>query len=366
MTTHVGFHCGEELSLSIPDLLQGSPLFYEVHDKEIEFVLKQCQICEYKANDYIFEQNQQLEFLYLLLEGKVSLTKQTSSTTINIDELEEGDLFGVDVLSDEKSSTIEAKCDKDTFVLRIDFDVLRSLYKKKPALLSILLINITRLLSKRLLTAREKICGIAEITNKITGDEGSTGGSKVQLSEEKPLVYFMEDDEDIRKIGVHYLQKEFRVEAFENPTPVMDLIDEGKLPDLFLTDFMMPELNGIEFMEFLKEEEIDLPVIFVTGVNQFDMAMEALNLGVHTLLEKPFTGDQLILTVKRALRERYLVEFNNDLLSQYQSLFTNLSTILKSLSSQDFSTKINQLLSDTKEQYDRMDLKKQALARLEK
>ena len=351
--------------MSIPDLLQGSPLFFEVHDKEIEFILKQCQICEYKANDYIFQQNQQLEYLYLLLEGRVSLTKQTSSATINIDELDEGDLFGVDVLSDEKSSTIEAKCEKDTFVLRIDFDLLRSLYKKKPALLSILLINITRLLSKRLLTAREKICGIAEITHKITGEEASKSSSPKPV-EEKPLVYFMEDDEDIRKIGVHYLQKEFRVEAFENPTPVMDLIEEGKLPDLFLTDFMMPELNGIEFMEFLKEEEIDLPVIFVTGVNQFDMAMEALNLGVHTLLEKPFTGDQLIVTVKRALRERYLVEFNNDLLNQYQSLFTSLSTILKSLSSQDFSEQLNKLLSETKEQYDRLDLKKQALVRLEK
>lgn len=351
--------------MSIPDLLQGSPLFYEVHDREIEFILKQCQICEYKQGDYIFEQNHQVEYLYLLLEGRVSLSKKTSSTTINIDELEEGDLFGVDVLSDEKHSSIEARCDKDTFALRIDFDVLSSLYKKKPALLSILLINITRLLSKRLLTAREKICGIAEITHKVTGPEGE-GTKQLAVSEEKPLVYFMEDDEDIRKIGVHYLKNEFRVEAFENPSPVMDLIDEGKLPDMFITDFMMPELNGIEFVEFLKEENIDLPVIFVTGVNQFDMAMEALNLGVHTLLEKPFTGDQLIVTVKRALRERYLVEFNNDLLNQYQSLFTSLSTILTKLSSEDFSAQLAKLLAETREQYERMDLKKQALLRLEK
>ena len=264
-------------------------------------------------------------------------------------------MFGVDVLSDEKCTSVDAHCMESCYVLKINYDLLRSLYQKKPALLSLILLNISRLLARRVVNAREKICGIAELTHFTRSDPGF-----VNLPE-KPLVYVLEDDEDIRDIASQYLKNKFRVEVFETPMPVLNLLEKGQVPDIFITDFMMPEMNGIEFTEFLRESEIDRPVIFISGVNQFDMAMDALNLGVYSLLEKPFTGEQLIQTVQNALKEKILVEFNNDLLAQYKSLFTSLSDILKSLNSDDFTDRLKVLFEESQDNYVKMALKKKTL-----
>ncbi len=72
--------------------------------------------------------------------------------------------------------------------------------------------------------------------------------------------------------------------------------------DLVITDLMMPEMNGIELLEQLKKDGIRVPVLMVTGYPTISTAVKALRLGAVDYLAKPFTRQELLGPVNRALR----------------------------------------------------------------
>ena len=72
--------------------------------------------------------------------------------------------------------------------------------------------------------------------------------------------------------------------------------------DLVITDLMMPEMNGIQLLEKLKQDAIRVPVLMITGYPTISTAVKALRLGAVDYLAKPFTRQELIGPVNRALR----------------------------------------------------------------
>jgi CheY-like chemotaxis protein/glycine cleavage system H lipoate-binding protein len=72
--------------------------------------------------------------------------------------------------------------------------------------------------------------------------------------------------------------------------------------DLVITDLMMPEMNGIELLEQMKKDGLRVPVLMVTGYPTISTAVKALRLGAVDYLAKPFTRQELIGPVNRALR----------------------------------------------------------------
>ena len=72
--------------------------------------------------------------------------------------------------------------------------------------------------------------------------------------------------------------------------------------DLVITDLMMPEMNGIELLQQMKERELDVPVLMITGYPTISTALEALRLDAMDYIAKPFTRQELLGPVNRALR----------------------------------------------------------------
>ncbi len=72
--------------------------------------------------------------------------------------------------------------------------------------------------------------------------------------------------------------------------------------DLVITDLMMPEMNGIGLLERMKKDGIKLPVLMITGYPTISTAVKALRLGAVDYLAKPFTRQELLAPVSRALR----------------------------------------------------------------
>ena len=77
--------------------------------------------------------------------------------------------------------------------------------------------------------------------------------------------------------------------------------------DLVLTDMKMPAMDGIEFLKKIKEHNQDLPVILITAYAEVEKAVEAMHLGAFTFLAKPFSNQQLLASVKKALEHYALV-----------------------------------------------------------
>ncbi|MBL8542793.1 MAG: response regulator [Hyphomonadaceae bacterium] len=72
-------------------------------------------------------------------------------------------------------------------------------------------------------------------------------------------------------------------------------------PGCIITDVRMPEMNGLELVERLKESGVRLPVIVLTGHADVAMAVEAMKAGVIEFLEKPFSDDALLRAVDTAM-----------------------------------------------------------------
>lgn len=72
--------------------------------------------------------------------------------------------------------------------------------------------------------------------------------------------------------------------------------------DLIICDIMMPEMDGFEFLDYLRKNDIRTPVIITTGFSTVENAVKSLYKGAIDFLAKPFTFDELISCVGRGLR----------------------------------------------------------------
>jgi two-component system, NtrC family, response regulator len=77
--------------------------------------------------------------------------------------------------------------------------------------------------------------------------------------------------------------------------------------DLVLTDMKMPGMDGIEFLSKIKEYNRELPVILITAYAEVEKAVEAMRLGAFTYLAKPFSNQQLVASVTKAIEHYGLI-----------------------------------------------------------
>lgn len=81
-------------------------------------------------------------------------------------------------------------------------------------------------------------------------------------------------------------------------------------PACVVTDLMMPEMTGLELLGHLSDIDSQLPVILMTAYGSVGDAVEAMKVGAFDFIQKPFEGDELILTVRRAVDHFDLLQEN--------------------------------------------------------
>lgn len=79
--------------------------------------------------------------------------------------------------------------------------------------------------------------------------------------------------------------------------------DRTSLPDCMVLDVHMPELTGLELQRVMKEREITLPIIFLTGYGDIDMAVNSILEGAVDFLQKPVNPERLLQSVEKACRQ---------------------------------------------------------------
>ncbi len=74
-------------------------------------------------------------------------------------------------------------------------------------------------------------------------------------------------------------------------------------PDLILLDLQMPKMNGMQVLDALKEEELDIPVVLMTFHGSEEIAIEVYRRGVHDYVKKPFAIEEMLWAIERTLAE---------------------------------------------------------------
>ncbi len=121
--------------------------------------------------------------------------------------------------------------------------------------------------------------------------------------EEKPLILVVEDQRELRKFVVENLGNNFRFMEAENGKQGAELALEH-LPDVVISDVMMPEMDGFQLCKTIKENEITshIPVILLTAKSDQNDKIEGLEIGADDYLTKPFSISELTLRVKSRIR----------------------------------------------------------------
>ena len=174
----------------------------------------------------------------------------------------------------------------------------------------------------------------------------------VDLEKQKPILLIVEDNTDMRNYICDYLKSDFQLIEAQNGKEGLSFAIEY-LPDLIISDVMMPIMDGYQFSRTVKNDErtSHIPVILLTARASKESRLEGLKSGVDDFLTKPFEADELVTRVynlihqRDILKEKYRKEFeNNGILSDIsissmdQKFLMKVKTIIESnMSDSDFS-----------------------------
>jgi len=119
------------------------------------------------------------------------------------------------------------------------------------------------------------------------------------------------DDEPNYLVVLSELLRDEGFEIFTAPgtDDAMRIVRDADL-DLVITDMQMPEKDGTVLMGQVKDFNADLPVIIITAYAEVDKAVAAMQAGAYSYLAKPFSNDELIATIKRAIGHYALIKEN--------------------------------------------------------
>jgi DNA-binding NtrC family response regulator len=129
-------------------------------------------------------------------------------------------------------------------------------------------------------------------------------------------ILIVDDEPNIRRVLEAMLTKDgYTVLVAENGKKALDLASVQPV-DLLLSDLIMPDSNGVELLQKVKQLHPQCSAVILTAYGSIKSAVEAMRLGAFNYLTKPFDIDEVRAVVKRALEHRRLLAENQELKQQ--------------------------------------------------
>lgn len=138
-------------------------------------------------------------------------------------------------------------------------------------------------------------------------------------------VFLVDDDHAVLRSLTALVKVVFPcVEAYASAAEFLEAYRPGK-PGCLVLDVAMPGMNGLELQRRLLDEKIDLPVVFITGHGNVQMAVGAMQAGAVNFLEKPFHEQELWDSIRSALDLDEKRRRRRQRRTQVEQRFTRLS-----------------------------------------
>lgn len=172
----------------------------------------------------------------------------------------------------------------------------------------------------------------------------ATANANLNVNEEKELVLLIDDNPDILKYLDGLLDGKYDLIYANNGE---EGVEKAKryIPDLIVSDIMMPKMNGIELCNVLKKttETTHIPIILLTAKGNTESIQEGYQFGADDYIVKPFSGQVLqsrirnILDIRKQLRDYFLnrglvkledFNDNNSLLDQEKEFLNSLTQVI--------------------------------------
>jgi len=121
-------------------------------------------------------------------------------------------------------------------------------------------------------------------------------------------VLVVDDEPDIRKVVKMTLTKAgYDVIEAEDGEKAIEAIKEGENPlllDVIICDIRMPNINGVEAINYFQQQWPRVPIIVLTGFPEMEMATDLIKKGIVAYLVKPVEKEELTSVVAKAIEQR--------------------------------------------------------------
>jgi DNA-binding response OmpR family regulator len=116
-------------------------------------------------------------------------------------------------------------------------------------------------------------------------------------------ILVVEDDRDLNKTVCAYLnQNGYEATGCLSASDAYDAMYGGNLFDCVISDIMMPGVDGFEFAQTIREQNQDIPILFMTARDDFAAKQKGFQAGIDDYLVKPIDLDELLLHIGALLR----------------------------------------------------------------
>ncbi len=115
-------------------------------------------------------------------------------------------------------------------------------------------------------------------------------------------ILVIEDDKDLNQAVCRYLRShQYETVGVLNASKAFDELYAAHF-DLIISDIMMPGMDGFEFAETIRQQDKNLPILFMTARDDFSAKERGYHLGIDDYMVKPIHMDELLLHIEALLR----------------------------------------------------------------
>ena len=145
--------------------------------------------------------------------------------------------------------------------------------------------------------------------DKFNGLKTEVNQKSIKNTDKKKSILIVEDSEDVRIYISELLKDSYTIILSENGQKGLESAFDN-LPDIIISDVMMPEMDGIEFCKKIKSDwrTSHIPVILLTAKASSENKIEGLETGADDYLTKPFSFRELSVRIKNLLEQRSLLK----------------------------------------------------------
>ena len=142
------------------------------------------------------------------------------------------------------------------------------------------------------------------------------------------------DDEDMVLTSLSSLlslETEYDVKSYTSPKEALSYVREHDV-DIVLSDYLMPEMDGISFLAQVKEVRPEVPRIILTGYADKENAIKAINeVGLFQYIEKPWDNDDLLIILRNGIERKRLVSKLQEKIGQINAAYGDLQDMHKAI-----------------------------------
>ncbi|MDD2583821.1 MAG: response regulator [Bacteroidales bacterium] len=117
----------------------------------------------------------------------------------------------------------------------------------------------------------------------------------------KKKVLLVDDKPTIAKVIQVHISETFDCIYFEDPIKAIAWLQEGNIPDLILSDIYMPNMSGVDFLDYIKKNDLfkSIPFVILSSEDSTSQKIELLEKGADDYISKPFNPMELKVRLKK-------------------------------------------------------------------